>query len=52
MEYTITYICGRDLKYKAFVTAAENREDAIHNLWESYPDGDFDHQIISITIIG
>lgn len=50
MEYTITYICGRDLKYKVFVTTAGSEEESLRNLWESYKDGDFDHQIISVTV--
>lgn len=47
-KYTIRYVDGYDLKYKTFETAAETEDEAISKLWESYKNGDFDHQIISI----
>ena len=46
--YTIHYIDGHDLKYKIFRTIAMSEQSARQNLWDSYTDGDFDHQIINI----
>jgi len=48
MKYRICYIDGHDLRYKTFVTEAENREAAIKNLRDLYSTGDFDHQIASV----
>lgn len=49
MTYEISYIDGHDLRYKVFATEASSAADAINNLWDSYQDGDFDHQIISVA---
>lgn len=48
-HFKINYIDGHDLRFKSFETDAEDRDRAIRNLRESYVDGDFDHQIESIT---
>lgn len=49
-HYLINYIDGHDLKYKSFETDADDRDSAIRHLWDSYQNGDFDHQIIEIII--
>ena len=48
-DYEIRYIDGHDMRYKVFTTKASCPDWAINNLWDSYPGGDFDHQIISVT---
>ncbi len=47
-RFKINYIDGHDLRFKSFETDAEDRDQAIRNLRESYVDGDFDHQIESV----
>lgn len=47
-KFKINYIDGHDLRFKSFETVAEDRDQAIRNLRESYVDGDFDHQIESV----
>ena len=47
-KYIIAYIDGHDHKYKTFETKAENKDCALHNLRESYTNGDFDHGIIEV----
>ena len=47
-RFKINYIDGHDLRFKSFVTDAEDRDQAIRNLRESYVNGDFDHQIESV----
>ena len=47
-HFKINYIDGHDLRFKSFVTDAEDRDQAIRNLRESYVNGDFDHQIESV----
>lgn len=49
--YEIRYIDGETLKYRKYQTFAENEDDAIKKLKESYSWGDFDHHIISVTHI-
>ena len=46
--YRINYIDGHDLRYKSFETSTNNEKEALVNLWASYPNGDFDHQIVEI----
>ena len=47
-HFKINYIDGHDLRFKSFETDAEDRDQAIRNLRESYINGDFDHQIESV----
>ena len=47
-RFKINYIDGHDLRFKSFVTDAEDRDQAIRNLRESYVNGDFAHQIESV----
>lgn len=47
-RFRINYVDGHDLKYKSFETDAEDRDQAISNLWKSYTFGDFDHRIIEV----
>ena len=47
-HYKINYIDGHDLRFKTFETDAEDRDQAIRNLRDSYVDVDFDHQIGSV----
>lgn len=47
-RFKINYIDGHDLRFKSFETDAEDRDQAIKNLRESYVNGDFDHQIESV----
>lgn len=48
-HFKINYIDGHDLSFKSFETDAKDRDQAIKNLRDSYVDGDFDHQIESVT---
>lgn len=50
-HFKINYIDGHDLRFKSFETDAENRDQAIRNLRESYTS-DFDHQIESVIEVG
>ena len=47
MKYKVAYIDGHDLKYKTFSTTADNKEEAIRKMRDSY-EADFDHQIIEV----
>lgn len=47
-NYRINYIDGHDMRYKSFETVANTKEEALSNLWDSYPDGDYDHQIAEV----
>ena len=47
-RFKINYIDGHDLRFKSFETDAEDRDQAIRNLRESYVNGAFDHQIESV----
>lgn len=47
-NYRINYIDGHDLRYKSFETIAKDEESALSNLWASYTNGNFDHQIVEI----
>lgn len=48
MLYKVSYINGNSLKYEKFVVEAEDPEQAIQKLWDSF-SADFDHQIIDVT---
>lgn len=51
-NYRINYIDGHDLRYKSFETVAENKDEALENLWASYKNGDFDHRIAEVIDLG
>lgn len=46
--YKVTYIDGESLKYRSFVTDADDREQAVQKLYDSSV-ADFDHQIIDVV---
>lgn len=50
-KYAIAYVDGFDLRFKIYVTNAENEDDAVDALYKAHSDGDFDHQIIEIKDI-
>ena len=47
-NYRINYIDGHDMRYKSFETVAENTDEALLNLWDTYKPFDFDHQVVEI----
>ena len=48
-KYSISYIDGHNMRFKTFGTLAKDEKSALKMLWDSYENGDFDHQIISIA---
>ena len=48
-KYDVCYVDGHDLKYKLFRAEAEDPDDAVHKMRESYSEiGDFDHLICDV----
>ena len=47
-KYMISFIDGHDLRYKTTEISATDEKTAVNTLFELY--GDFDHQIIGVTV--
>ena len=48
-RFKIEYIDGNDLIYKVKELTARDEDEALAKLWDMYTNGDFDHQIISVS---